>query len=254
MTTEELLCNRREPRFKTSDDQPLQCNTKIDEENFIEGAVIDISSGGLRLLCEGSFTVGQTFLTELQTDRSHGSFRGVIRRVEPWKGGQAILGCQLIDRIPAAALERLAQEGSVNRRRDDRVHWAQPAKISWELQAGDVDIEVQDCSPGGLKISSPTAIPDDLRLRICIDMGDDEQLLVDAKSVWQHPQPEGVIAGLAFTKKDVPDAVRRILEMDDPREQLAAIEKRRSLLRRGGLAVAGIFVLGVALWQAGVWG
>jgi hypothetical protein len=226
----------------------------LDEKDAIEGAVIDISSRGVRLLCEGSFAVGQTFVTELHTDRSHGSFRGVIRRVEPWMGGKLILGCQLLDAVPAEILEGLAQQGAVNRRRDDRVDWNQPAKISWELQPGNVEIEIQDCSPGGLKISSPVTIPDDLRLRICVDVGEEEPLLVDAKSVWQLPQQEGVLAGLAFTRKEVPDAIRRILGMADTDEGLASMSRQRTMLRRGIVAAAAVFTLAVAVWQTGLWG
>ncbi len=249
MNAKETLCQRRERRFKTSDDQSLRCDTNVSDEELVQGAVIDISPGGLRLLCEGNFSVGQTFCTELKTERSHGTYRGVIRRLEPWMAGQSILGCELLDPIPAEILETLAQQGIVNRRSDDRACWNQSGKISWELQPGEFDVEIHDCSPGGLKLSSQTCLPDDLRLRIRVDVGEEEPIVVDAKTVWQLEQDNGVLAGLAFTKREVPEAITRILG-----NQSDQSESDQPAIRQSILVAAAAILLSVAIMQTGWWG
>lgn len=251
MRSNESLCRRKEKRFKTTDDQSLQCQTAISEDEPIPGAVFDISPSGLRFLCEGNFTVGQTFSTELTADRSYGEFRGVIRRVEPWTGGKSILGCQLIDKIPVDVLEKLAHQEMINRRQDDRVDWNQSAKISWELQQGEFDIQIQDCSPGGLKLLAQQPLPEDLSMRIRVNVGEDEPLVVSAKPIWQQQQEDGILAGLAFTKREVPEAVTRILDRE--RDQNADRGEEVSI-RRSILVAAVVVILGAALVQTGVLG
>ncbi len=244
-------CRRKERRFKTRDPDALRCDTSVNEEDPRPGTVIDISSRGLRFLCSGQFKVGQSFSTELKTDRSHGTFRGEIRRVQPWTGGKTVLGCQLIDRIPEEVLQNLAREGVVNRRSDERVEWNQPAKMSWELQQGEINVEIKDCSTGGLKIRSPKPIPDDLLVRIRVDMGDDDPLVIDARPVWQVQQDDHCVAGLAFTDFGIPEAVIRFLAQGEAAEQWSP--QQSSPFRRCVLVVTAIFVLGVSLWQIGVW-
>ncbi len=253
MHADETLSKRKERRFKTCDGKSLQCDTVVNEDDINHGTVIDISPSGLRLLCEGQFRVGQTISTELRTDRSHGTYRGVIRRVEPWVGGQSILGCQLNDTIPHEILEALAHEGVVNRRRDDRIVWKQPAKMSWELQPGDIDIEIQDCSPDGMKISSRKTIPDDVRVRIHVDIGDQEPMVIDARTAWQLEQQDGCLAGLSFTKREIPEALTRILAEADGTSVAEKKGKRLSLVRRTIWAATAIVVFGLTLLQTGLW-
>lgn len=225
----------------------MQGDCIVNDDEPKQGTVIDISSSGMRFLCDGKFSVGQSFSIELKTDRSHGNFEGVIRRVEPWMGGQSILGCELVDTIPNEVLGELAHEGIVNRRRDERVDWNQPAKITWELHPGDVDIEIKDCSLDGLKITSQTPIPDNVRLRICVDMGDQDQVVVDAKTVWQLEQADQCVAGLAFTKREAPETVKRLLAKDDATEATEQKTNHRSSIRRSILVATVIVVFGLAL-------
>ncbi len=251
MNAQTTLSRRKERRFKTCDDQPLRCVTFVDFEDPVEGTVIDISASGLRLLCDGNFNVGQAFLTELKTDRLHGVFPGVVRRVQPWTEGKSVLGCQLLETIPDDVLAALATEGVLNRRDHERVEWKQPAKATWELRSGEIDIEIQDCSLGGLKIYSQTEVPDDTRLRIRVDIGDGEQMVVDAKTRWQRKHLDGYLAGLAFTSQKVPEVIRRIVAREanvDDRQPSAT--RKRSIVR-GILVAAAIVLIGLVVSQTG---
>ncbi len=152
---------RKERRYKTSDDQRLHCRTSVDEpgqDQIWEGTTVDISPSGMRLLTEGDFQVGQPIWTELKTTRSHGIYRGNVRRIEPWVGGQLILGCSLRDTIPNEVLQELAGEGIINRRADGRFSIAVPATISWPLSPGEIAAEIQDYSSAGMKLHSQERI------------------------------------------------------------------------------------------------
>lgn len=252
MNGDESLNKRREQRYEACDDERLQTETFIEFNDPIEGTVIDISNHGLRLLCSGSFVVGQPFVTELKTDRLHGVYPGIIRRVVPWVEGKSVLGCELFEEIPDDVLERLAREEAINRRRDDRVDWKQSAKMSWELQPGDVNIEIQDFSLSGLKIGSRSAIPDNVRVRIRIELGDGEQMIVDAKTAWQNEHEDGCSVGLAFTKPEIPEYITRIVADGGTDYEVQRTLPRKSSMRPAILIAATMVACGAAVWHAGL--
>ncbi len=219
---------RKEPRFKTGEgEKKLHCETTLSACGLLRGTVVDISKSGIRLLCEGTFEVGEPIFTELTTDRSHGIYQGRIRRVEPWSNGLTILGCSLDDPIPDDVLEELASQGVVNRRAEDRMKIDEKAKLSWPLSEGsEVDVEVKDYSPGGMRIASTVDIPSNVRLRVRFDRDDDaDQVIVEAKSIWFANQGDNVETGVQFTQPESPrklaDFVRRQAEAEASVAELA---------------------------------
>ena len=254
MNAENSLGQRKERRFVTCNDEHLQTETFIEFDDPIDGTVVDISSHGLRLLASGDFKVGQAFITELKSDRLHGVFPGIIRHIEPWVEGKSVLGCQLFEAISDDILETLARENVINRRDDDRVDWNQSAKMSWELQPGEVDIEIRDCSMGGLRIASETAIPDDVCVRIRIDVDDGEHVIVDARKAWQTEHEDGCSMGLAFTKHEVPEIIAQALAKGMSRQDKPVTVLGKRSMCASVLISAAIATCGAAMWQTGWWG
>lgn len=252
MNDQQTLCKRKEPRFKTNDDQALRCACFHEEDEPLRGSIIDISPSGLRLLCDGKFSVGQVVLFELVTDRSHGTFGGIVRRVEPWVGGQCLLGCSLVEKISDDILATLAHEGAINRRRDDRVDWNQPAKMSWELQAGEVDVKILDCSPEGMKVSSNAAIPESGSLRIRLETDNDEPLLIEATTVWQREEDEQHLAGVVFKSSETSAAVNQLLSKTHRCEAAGHSKAIYRSIRPSLVVAASIVLIGVALLQTGI--
>tara|TARA_R110002049_G_scaffold2750_2_gene21596 strand:- start:442598 stop:443461 length:864 start_codon:yes stop_codon:yes gene_type:complete len=249
MNEDETLGRRKEPRFKTEDAERLQCDCFHEDEQPRRGSIIDMSTHGVRFLCNGGFRIGQVVLIELKTDRSFGAFGGIIRRVDPWVGGQTVYGCELIEPLTGDVLETLARERIVNRRNEDRVCWNQPAKMTWELHSGEIDIEIQDCSTGGLKVLSPTTIPDDVRLRIRVEA--DEDIVIEAKSVWQVKQDDQCHAGIAFINRHCPDAVAQIVEEGRDATTQNLVKKSRSSMRPSILVAATAVTVCGALLLSG---
>lgn len=211
---DQSICKRKERRYRSSEDNRLRCETALADCGLRRGTVIDLSNSGLRLLCEGNFEAGQNIFTELTTIRSHGIYRGIIRRVEPWVDGQSVLGCSLEDKIPDSVLQELAAEGAVNRRSDDRIEVNQPAKLSWPLCGREVDVQLIDFSNGGMKLVSPLPVPDDAKLRFRVQVGDNEELVVQAKLAWLNEFDEGCVVGVAFTERDDPVRLAKKLGID----------------------------------------
>ncbi len=209
------VCNRKEPRFRICKDEILECETTVEDAKMCGGSVVDVSVNGLRLLCDGQFKVGMTFSTELRTERSYGIYRGVVRRVEPWAGTQSMLGCELYEPIQREVLEELVSEGIVNRRSDDRITWEKPATLSWEQKPGELDIEIRDYSPGGLRVFANESIPDSVELNIRVQSSSGDEVVVAATSVWKSQADEGCHAGLAFTTCDAPQKISEIHQLEE---------------------------------------
>ncbi|MGB7346025.1 MAG: PilZ domain-containing protein [Pirellulaceae bacterium] len=253
MDEEATLCVRKERRYKTCDDQTLHCDSFVEFEDPVQGNVIDISPSGLRMLSEGTFKVGQAFLTELKTDQMHGVYSGIVRRVEPWVNGKSVLGVQLLETIPDDVLEALANEHVINRRREDRVDWKQAATVNWELHDQPIDVEIQDCSMGGLRIASQQQIPAGARLRIQVTSNDGEdETLIAAKTVWQSELAEGFEVGLAFITRDLPERVAEIVNKQ-PSVEAAAQQRKRSM-RLSVMVAAVTAVCCFSLFRIGVLG
>lgn len=245
---------RKEPRFKTGQgEKALHCETTLSMCGLRHGTVIDISKSGIRLLCEGNFEVGQPIFTELTTDRSHGIYRGVIRRVEPWNNGQSILGCSLDDEIADEVLEELATDGVVNRRAEDRMKIEEKAKLSWQLNHGEeVEVDVKDYSPGGMRITSTVDIPNNVRLRVRFDPDDeDDQVILEAQAIWLAEEGDDIEAGVQFTDAKSPhkmvEYVRKQAEAemndqqdDEPNEEIATL---RPMYLCAAVALVGLIVL-----------
>lgn len=267
---------RKERRYKTSEEHVLRCHTSCDDvsdenwgvatgkkiaarastqDSISHGTVVDLSTSGIRLLSQGAFKAGQKIRTELLTDRSHGIYRGVVRRVEPWVGGQSILGCSLEDPIADSVLQDLANEGVVNRRADGRIRLSQAAKIRWQLNAEETEVQIRDYSKGGMKIESPVDLPEGVSLRIEIESESFEPLSVHASLVWKHAREQGCVAGVAFTNRDAPLQVANALGISDDGSLTSKSKSgARSWLRRATMAamafgtiVGGLLLSGIEL-------
>jgi hypothetical protein len=228
LTGDQMNCKRRESRYKTNEEGALKCETTVAQDPLRRGTVIDLSTSGIRLLCEGQFEVGQEIFAELATDRSHGIYRGVVRRIEPWVGGQSVLGCSLREPIPESVLQALANEDIVNRRSGDRRGLDESAKVSWPLEQGEFDVELKDFSDGGMKIESSVPIPDNVRLRFRMDI-DGEEIVVEAKSMWKQEADDVCVAGVAFTHRDAPGKIAQVFALIQEANNTA--EKWNGILR-----------------------
>ena len=242
MSTVELIrdqsiCSRRERRYTATSEKRLQCETTAEDGGLSLGHVIDLSATGIRLLCEGQFHVGQKFHTQLHTARPHGIYRGTVRRVEPWVDGRSVLGCSLRDRIPESVLEELATDGVVNRRSDDRYTLQREAAVSWQLQTRELDVQLMDLSYGGLQIESPAPIPQNARLRVRVEL-DDEELVLDGQSVWQQETADRYMTGIAFTDREAPTIVSRLIQFNKQSTNSDSTLTNRPAKLLRGLAVA----------------
>ena len=244
--------NRRQRRFKTDEAQVLACRIELPNEEANAGTVVDLSNNGMRLLSNGQFRVGQQIRVIMETDLPTEEFVGEVRYIEPWVGGQTILGCSLNENIGDDVLHTLADQGFLKRRSDPRIEVTHPAKMFWPLHPDRIDIELRDYSNGGLMIQTDVVIPDDKRLRVCIDCEDDTDSCVETKLQWKRVTDKGCIAGLAFVHGDAPQRVASVLGINVPGDEDAGKRKSGRGLRTAlflGLAVVLFMVAGLAVLQ-----
>jgi len=244
--------NRKQRRFKTNEAQVLACSIEVGGTKSWSGTVIDLSNNGMRLLSSGHYRVGDKIRVVMDTDLPTDEFLGEVRYVEPWVGGQTILGCSLNAHIGDAVLHELADQGFLNRRSDPRIEVTHPAKMFWPLHPDRVDIELRDYSNGGLMIHTDVVIPDDKRLRVCIDGEGGSDLCFETRLQWKRVSENGCIAGLAFVHNDAPQRVARILGITTSNELNTGKNKAGRRLRATlffGLAVVVLLTVGLAVLQ-----
>ena len=215
MSQSDNVCNRKEPRFRVCRDEVFECETTIAEETAGSASLVDVSSNGLRLLCEGQFEVGMAFSTELRTKRSQATYHGVIRNVEPWADTQSMVGCELSEPIPPEVLQELIAEGIVNRRCDDRITWDKPAALSGDQNTEELDVEIRDYSPGGIRLFSQEPIPDNVALKVRVQCSLGDEVVVAATTIWKSQKDDGCHAGLAFTTCDGPHKISEIHQYEE---------------------------------------
>lgn len=233
------ICTRRERRYTTSAEKLLRCEAAVEEGGLRMGHVIDLSSAGIRLLCDGQFRVGEQIHVQLYSDRSHGLYRGTVRRVEPWVDARTVLGCSLENKIPDSVLEELASEGIVNRRSDDRFRLSQQASISWQLSSCDVDVELTDYSYGGLRFESEIEVPLDTSVRLTIELPD-EEVVLNGRTLWRTESENGYTAGIAFTEREAPATVEKIVQGADRSKSSGPNAGRSPRIVRGLAWATGI--------------
>ena len=236
---DQSICTRRERRYKVSESM-LRCEVALEEGGVRRGTVIDLSATGLRMVCDGRFDPNAKFSVDLATDRSFGIYRGTIRRVEPWVAGKSVLGCSLDDRIPEHVLQSLSSDSIIDRRSDDRVSMYLDATVSWQLNQGCVDAELRDLSSGGMRLFAIREIPQDTRIRIQIDLYG-EMLVLEGRPVWQKRDEAGYDVGVAFTNRNAPTMVSKILGI--PEVGVPEKPQAKDALRRPfAYAACGIIV------------
>ncbi|MDE0864978.1 MAG: PilZ domain-containing protein [Rubripirellula sp.] len=247
-TFEDPSGKRKQRRYKTNQAQALRCEAEVDSGQVTAGTVVDLSNSGMRLLCSGQFHVGEKIKISLEANSPTDMFIGVIKYVEPWVGGQTILGCNLDGGIDDSVLHKLADQGFLNRRSDPRIEVTHPATMFWPLHSDRVDIELRDYSNGGLMIHSEVSIPDDKRLRVCIDGEEDSDLCVETKLQWKRVSDKGYVAGLAFVHNDAPQRVAKVLGLmskKNPNEGRKT--SRRFVPRMLLVGLAAMLVLSIAI-------
>jgi hypothetical protein len=156
-----------------------------------------------------------TISTEFKTRRSHGTYRGVIRSVEPWAGTQSMLGCELSEPIQSEVLQELIDAGIVNRRCDDRITWDKPAGLSGDQKPDELDVEIRDYSPGGIRVFSQQPIPDSVVLNVRVQCSLGNEIVVAATTIWKSQKGDGCHAGLAFATCDGPHKISEIHQYEE---------------------------------------
>ncbi|MEM1067658.1 MAG: PilZ domain-containing protein [Planctomycetota bacterium] len=146
-------------------------------------------------------------------------------------------------------LEELASDGVVNRRAEDRMKIEETAKLSWQLNGGkEVEVDIKDYSPGGMRITSTVDIPDNVRLRVRFDREEaDEQVIVEAKAIWYSTDGDDVEAGVQFTDAESPRKVASFVRRQAEKELAEADEAEKPVMRPmylcAGIALIGLLIL-----------
>ena len=101
-----------------------------------------------------------------------------------------------------------------------------------------------------MKIFSKTELPENLGIRVIVDVFGQESVL-DTRCAWQVERDGGFQCGLAFTNREVPEAIARIMERYEVEvDRRQKVEIRRATIRKSLIVTSVCVLLGVAVLNA----
>lgn len=204
-----------EERYRLTDSKAFRVRVEVDSDDEklrIDADLVDISQGGVRLLCERHAAKGNTLTIEILPDDSTTSL--AVRARVCWttlapKGGHW-LGCSVEPRIPKNLLEQLAAGGILERRHDARrkVRISLPGR--WELLPEELEVTLLNLSAGGVCLSLPKGGKPGDRIRLTLSDDLHRPTYVILTVCWQVTTDAGHIVGCTFGQRA---AYAKLLEL-----------------------------------------
>ena len=194
---------RHENRFFVSDTTqiPIRVQRSTDDQNqFIEGALSDLSPGGAKLLLSECLQVAENdsiriTIEELKTTID---VSGEICWSRPADDDKGHAGFSFNPRIDPDLLTQLANKGVIERRGHGRRVSQGSIQVYRELDAEPFDVELTDYSINGFCMETPTACHPGQRLRLCAPSDDGEQIIVAGKVRWNLGLRDRYVVGCAM--------------------------------------------------------
>ncbi|MCA9214989.1 MAG: PilZ domain-containing protein [Planctomycetales bacterium] len=255
MTDNDFMGQRHEPRFsvRNLDATVVTVAVKTAESQepiTITGVAADVSATGLRLALDdvppkGSQVALHFQIPEIKVDLM---LEGVIRWVQPKDRKSWWVGCSLDTPIPDVALQDMASHAIMDRRQDDRLPAATPAKVKWELSTDVTDVVVKNYSLGGCAIETESPVePASDRMLLLFESPDkSESVQIPVRVVWSR----GTRFGCSFLSNRGYLQMRKFVESDSQaaeREKRAAVMSQRFApsTKWRWIAIAAIVVLSI---------
>lgn len=244
---------RRHERYGLREEKPLVVRVEfLGDDGVVEtvGRILDISSGGAKLHTEVTIPAETEILLHLESTEAASrppifETCGRVCWTRPMSDLAWWAGTQFIEELPQRVLNRLAEEGYLERRQDPRMPCHFEATARWELMPGTADCEVLDFSVGGFLIETNAQATVGDRLLIQRRDASPDEAPIAGKIRWQAPTNDGRFRiGCSFVTKDGYPTFREQIAQIQTDEETATPRRRSSFI-----VIAGIIAVAVtSLW------
>lgn len=244
MSRKPPIINRRDTRYAVSSGKVLAAKLQVGDEDGTRQAsakALDLSRHGAKLEIDESIAERQHIEIELTPNGWDTSIStsGQTRWIRPIRENVWWMGISFDEPIDAERMDRMACQGFLDRRQDQREPVDQEIVARCELSEGPVSMTLRDFSVGGIGIWSPREINPQSRLLVAVGEKNLDGHPVVARVQWvcRNEQGDGYFAGCTFVAKEGYPELRRQLALSvEPRQHGTGNRSYRYML---GL-VAGI--------------
>lgn len=201
---------RKAKRHEIAGDQRIDvqifrngCDSDCRDNNDIVAAeIVDISLTGLKLESATAFEFEEKILLSIPRTSSEKPIEipAQVRWVQPVgnskkTSGAWAAGCLLEESLPTDYIDEISASGMLDRRVAPRIRIKKEATARWEMSQEDFVVQIHDISTTGIGIVMPKDCDVGKRIRIEIDKGTSEHILLTGKTVRHNLVEDGIFVG-----------------------------------------------------------
>lgn len=211
-----------------------------------EGKLHDLATGGARLQVPVKVNVAQQLEIQIVIEEidffvsNAATARWVQETDENWE-----VGCEFAEDIPEHVFETMADAGYLERRCEQRWRISLDALLKQQLASErEVNVLLEDYSPGGIRLFSPQPI--NVGERLLLDVRDENYELcsIPARAMWQIDTDDGYTIGCAFLNKSGYASMVRVVVSTSQADGQAVKNQHRP----GVMLLVWLGTLGILIW------
>jgi hypothetical protein len=191
----------RAPRYQIKNDRDLSVTIeREDASDPIEATLVNFSVSGAKFKVSQAISAREVLAVTIQAKRRNRTIvvSGEVCWVRPTAGDDWWLGCSLDPQIPEDLLCELSEDGTIDRREHEREEVTLRTTAQWELNDETASAWILNYSRGGFCLLSRFTGKPGERVRLQLELDDDQVILVPAKTQWVAKSQEGFVIGCEF--------------------------------------------------------
>ena len=244
---------RKDSRYKATDPGLVTVSvrrTAADDESDVQGVLMDLSRGGLRLRVDESLPKGAAVNLTLAATEAGVEIcsAATVRWAEPAYPTGWIVGCSLDSRIDESSLDELASCGALERRLDARRPISFCVEAKTELDQTYKPVQIVNLSAGGF-CAMGHGIGAQLHDRLLVKISNDGKAanLVKSRVAWVNESDDGQTFGCTFLSRDGRALMQAMFSEEESSNPLFEMAATKSGATRW--ALVAVFVIFIAIAQ-----
>jgi hypothetical protein len=190
--------------------------------NRVHGRLVDLSRGGVKISVDCCIPFDETVTLTAEFPEIHFEFHVLadVRWSRQGDGDTWLIGCCFKPGLPDETVERLSNEGYLERRCNPRYPISCDAEAQWELSDESVPVRIADFSAEGFCIVSPRVGKTGQQFQLELKDSDGEPVRVAARMCWQSNAEDGYLVGAEFLNRSDSHRLWEIAYQTTPNQPL----------------------------------
>ena len=190
--------------------------------NRVHGRLVDLSRGGVKIAVDCCIPFDETITLTADFPEIHVEFEVLAdvlwsRQVD---NNTWLIGCSFKPGLPNETVDKLANEGYLERRCSPRYPISCDGAMRWELSEESVPVRVADFSAEGFCIVSPKVAKAGERFQLELKGNDGDLVRIAARMCWHSSAEDGYLVGAEFLNRNDSHRLWEIAYQTSPNQPL----------------------------------